>query len=342
MIARGFRSIIGHKDVIRHLQTAAASGRVGHAYLITGDEGSGKTMVAEAFAEALLCDRAAEGAKTPEEYDACLACTSCKKAMSDNHPDIFHVSHEKPNVITVGEIRQQVVWNVEIRPYESSRKIYIIPDAEKMNEQAQNALLKTIEEPPEYVLLLLLCSSPQSLLPTIRSRCVELNLHPLPDREIMEYLTGELHLPDYEARILTSFSQGNLGKAIYAAEDETFAERKQKTLTLVRNLHSLDTASVMEAVKLIKEDRAKVDEILDLLLMWYRDVLLYKATREIDQLIFSDEIMLIRSQAKAASYEGLQEILAAIDRCRVRLRANVNFELALELLLECIKENCNA
>ena len=342
MIARGFRSIIGHKDVIRHLQTAAASGRVSHAYLISGEPGCGKTMVAEAFAEALLCEQAAVRAKTPEQFDACLSCSSCKKAISDNHPDLIRVIHEKPNVISVGEIRQQVVGTVEIRPYSASRKIYLIPEAEKMNEQAQNALLKTIEEPPEYALILLLSSSPESLLPTIRSRCVELNLHPLPDRDIMEYLTGEMHLPDYEAKMLSSFAQGNLGRAVYAATDETFAERKNKTLGLVRTLHCLDTASIAEAVRLIKEDRAKVDEVLDLLLMWYRDVLLYKATREIDQLIFSNEIILIQDQAKAASYEELQEILTAIDRCRLRLRANVNFELALELLLECIKENCNA
>ena len=334
MAAYTFRDIIGNKDVIRHLQSAAESGRVSHAYLIEGEEGSGRSMIADVFAKTLLCEKGGT--------DACNSCTSCLKASDRNHPDIIYVTHEKTNTISVGDIREQLGGTVDILPYESRYKIYIMPEAEKMTEQAQNALLKTIEEPPEYVVILLLASAAESLLATIRSRCVTLSLLPVSDREVRDYLTERLKMPDYEAKVLTAFAQGNIGRALYAATDEDFILRKNRTFSLIRSLKGMDAAAMAEAVRLMKEDRSGINDVFDILLMWYRDVLMFKATREIDQLIFTQETSLIRTQAMNASYEGLQEILDAIDRCAVRLRANVNFELALGLLLYTIKENCNA
>ena len=361
MTARGFRSIIGHKDVIRHFQTAVLNSRISHAYLITGEPGSGKRMMADAFAETLLCenvtalvDKLQEGreggpdsgplseAPDLQDVDACLDCISCKKVLDGNHPDLIYVTHEKPNVISVHDIRTQVVGTVDILPYESRYKIYIIPEAEKMNQQAQNALLKTIEEPPAYVVILLLTSSPESLLATIHSRCVTLFLKPVSDRDVMDCLTGDLHMPDYEARVLTGFAQGNIGRAVRAVTDESFVERRDRTLMLIRAIHGMDTATMMEVIRLLKEDKDEIGDVFGIMMMWYRDVLLFKATRDVDQLIFTNDISTIRAQASASSYEGLQEILDAIDRCQVRLRANVSFELALELMLFTIKENCNA
>ncbi len=337
MTAKGFRSIIGHKDVIRHFQAAIASGRISHAYILTGEPGSGKRMMADAFSQTLMCRNRSDGGT-----DACLRCRSCMKAADLSHPDILYVNHEKPGVITVQEIRSQVVGTVDIRPYESDYKVIIIPDAEKMNPQAQNALLKTIEEPPSYAVILLLTSQAEALLPTIRSRCVSIALGPVPDAELAAYLGESLLLPDYEVRMLTAFAQGNVGRALAAATDETFISRRDKTVGLLKLLHNMDTAAFMEVIRAIKEDRDKIRDFLDFLLMWFRDVLYFKATADADQLIFSREISAIRAQATASSYEGLQEILEAVDRCAVRLRANVGFELALELLLSCIKENCNA
>lgn len=356
MPIQGFRGIIGHRDVIHHLKAAAAGGRVSHAYLITGDEGSGKRSIAEAFAQMLLCEKAADRFSALQrertedgklsadlhEIDACTECLSCRKVSDHNHPDIIYVTHEKPGVITVGEIRGQLVRTVEILPYESRYKIYIVPDADRMNEQAQNALLKTIEEPPDYVVILLLAVHPEALIGTIHSRCVKLPLLPLRDREVEDYLREKLAIPDYEAHVLAAYAQGNIGRAVRAAADADFSERRKKTFGLIRAIKGMDTATMAEAIRLMKEDRDKLDDVFDLMLMWYRDVLLFKATKEIDQLIFSGEIGEIRAQAEALSYEGLQEISAAIGRCRIRLAANVNFELAIELMLSAIKENCNA
>ena len=334
MAGNGYRGIIGHEDEIRNLKNSVLNDRVSHAYLFTGEEGSGKRTLADAFAMHLVCQK--------HEDDACLTCSACKKAMDRNHPDILYVTHEKPNLISVKEIREQVVDTVDILPYEGGRKIYIIAEAEKMNPQAQNALLKTIEEPPEYAVLLLLTTSPEALLPTIRSRCMTLALKPVPDEEVSRYLEEKLKVPDYEARILTAFAQGNIGRAKAAATEEEFSEIEGQTVRLVRRLPEMDTAGISEVVRQMKDHKDQIGDDLDMLLLWFRDVLLFKATADADHLIFQEEIGTIRDQAAGSSYEGLQEILDAIDKCRVRLNANVNFDLAVELLMLTIKENCNA
>ena len=155
----GFNDIIGHEEIIRHLKNAIETEKVSHSYIFTGDPGSGKKLLAGTYAMTLQCE---EGGTEP-----CGHCDSCKKAIGKNHPDIIMVTHEKPNVITIDEIREQVINDVDIKPYCSPHKIYIIADAEMLNPQAQNALLKTIEEPPEYAVILLLTENAECFLQAI-------------------------------------------------------------------------------------------------------------------------------------------------------------------------------
>ena len=159
-----FEEIIGHKQMIEHLKNAIQLEKVSHAYIFEGEKGCGKKTVSEAFAAALQCEHQKEGT------DACGTCRSCRQAANKNHPDIIHIIHEKPNSIGVEEIREQVVNDIQIKPYSSKYKIYIISEAEKLTAQAQNALLKTIEEPPSYGIIILLTNNASVLLPTILSR----------------------------------------------------------------------------------------------------------------------------------------------------------------------------
>lgn len=188
----GFENIIGQEQIKAHLQGALESGKVSHAYIINGEKSSGKEFIARIFAMALQCE---QGGKDP-----CNECRSCKQALSKNQPDIIYVSHEKPNTISVDDIRAQVNNDVAIKPYSSRYKVYIINEAEKMTPQAQNAILKTLEEPPEYVVILLLVSNVNTLLPTILSRCVLLNMKPVRDSLMKKYLMEELQVPDYKDR----------------------------------------------------------------------------------------------------------------------------------------------
>lgn len=134
-----FKNVVGHKDVTKYISNAVSENRVSHAYIINGERGSGKKMLANLFAMTLLCEK--------QEPDPCNECHSCRQAESGNHPDIIRIIHEKPNTISVDDIREQVNNTINVKPYQGPYKIYIIPEADKMTPQAQNALLKTIEEP---------------------------------------------------------------------------------------------------------------------------------------------------------------------------------------------------
>ena len=326
----GFNDIIGHEEIIMHLKNAIETEKVSHSYIFTGDPGSGKKLLAGTYAMTLQCE---EGGT-----ETCGHCDSCKKAIGKNHPDIIMVTHEKPNVITIDEIREQVINDVDIKPYCSPHKIYIIADAEMLNPQAQNALLKTIEEPPEYAVIMLLTSNIDALLPTIRSRCVRLDLKVVDDGLVKKYLMEHLHIPDYQAEIDASYAHGSIGKAKKAATSQEFADMTQNALRILKNADNMEVYELTEAIKELSNDKQNIGDYLDLFQFWFRDVLMFKATREVDNLVFKQEINYIREQASQRSYENLEKILDALEKTKVRLRANVNTELALELLFLTIRE----
>ena len=327
----GFKDIIGHEQIIEHLQNAIAMDKVSHAYIINGPDKSGKMMLAEAFAMTVQCEQGGR--------DACLECHSCKQALGRNQPDIIYVSHEKPNTISVDDIRTQVNNDIVIKPYSSRHKIYIIDEAEKMNVQAQNALLKTIEEPPAYAIILLLTTNADNFLPTILSRCVSLNIKAVPDETIEKYLMSNWQIPDYQAQICVAFAQGNVGKAIQLASSSDFNELKSSVLQLVKRLHEIDLYELTEAVKQIGEYKLQINDYFDLMMVWYRDVLYFKATGDVNGLIFKDEVYDIKRRAEKSSYNGIEQIIEALQKARLRLLANVNFDLVMELLLLTIQEN---
>lgn len=327
----GFAEIIGHEQIIQHLKNAIEMDKISHAYIFNGPDQSGKKMLAEAFAMALQCER---GASEP-----CMECRSCNQAANHNQPDIIYVTHEKPNTLSVADIRSQLVNDIEVKPYSSKYKIYIVDEAEKMNQQAQNALLKTIEEPPAYAVILLLTSNADAFLPTILSRCVTLNLKVVADDKIKKFLMERWRVPDYQADVCVAFAQGNVGKAVALASSDSFGELKAAAVQLLKRCHEIELYEFKEAIKQISEYKLQIDDYLDIMMIWYRDILIYKATTDVNRLIFKDEVYDIKKQASKSSYSGVEAILEAIEKAKLRLKANVNFDLVMELFLLTIKEN---
>ncbi len=325
-----FSNIIGHETIIEYFRNAISMDKVSHAYILNGEDKSGKLMLAEAFAAALQCEE--------KGMEPCGNCRSCKQAAGRNQPDILYVSHEKPNTISVDDVRKQINDDIALKPYSSKFKIYIVDEAEKMNVQAQNALLKTMEEPPSYAVILLLTVNADSFLPTILSRCVRLDLKPVSDEKIRKYLIEQKQVSKDQADICVAFAQGNVGKAIRLSDSENFNEMKNSAISLIKRLDEIDLHGMMEAVKKITDYKLEINDYFDFIMIWYRDVLLYKATADANRLIFRDEVYSIK-KASHSSYEGIETILTALDKAKDRLRANVNFELLIELLLLTIKEN---
>ena len=306
----GFGDIIGHEQIIEHFRSALKNHQVSHAYILNGENGSGKNMLAKAFAKALVCE-AGYG-------DSCNMCRACHQFDSGNHPDVKWITHEKANSIGV---------------------VYIIDEAEKMTVQAQNALLKTIEEPPEYAVILFLTNTLDVLLQTVRSRCIIMNLRSVDTKLIQQYLMQKYQLPDYQARVCAAYAQGNVGKAIMMATSEHFREMQDFLLRLLKRVDDMEVYEIVAAIHDMTTYKMDIRDLIDLMMVWYRDVLILKATEDINQLVYQDEHKYLQKKATTSSYEGLNNIMEALEKAKVRLNANVNFDITMEMLLLTIKEN---
>lgn len=327
----GFKAIVGHEQIIAHLSSAMKNNKISHAYIFNGEHGSGKKMLARAFAKALECE-AGYG-------DCCDMCRACHQVDTGNHPDIKWVSHEKPSSIGVEDIRVQVNNDIEIKPYSGKYKIYIIDEAEKMTQQAQNALLKTIEEPPAYGIIMLLTSSIDMMLPTIRSRCVTLNLRAVEFEKIRDYLMDKYEVPDYQAKVCAAFSQGNMGKAIRMATSSDFNAMQEEVLHLLKNLDDMEIHDIMNEIKNLSEYKVDIYDVIDMMMIWYRDIMMLKITNDPNLLIYQEEYGALNKRARKTSYNGIDNIIQAMEKAKMRLKANVNFDLSLEMMLLTIKEN---
>ncbi len=360
-----FADIIDQDHIVEHMQNAIKTGKLSHAYIISGDAHSGKKMLANIFAKTILCeDKKDKGGF----IESCGECHSCKQAEGSTHPDIRILQREKPKSIGVDEIRIQVCDDVYIKPY-SDHKIYIIPDGDLMTPQAQNALLKTLEEPPSYTMIIILTSNIDAFLPTIISRCIVFQVKPVRDDLIQKYLMEKRKVVDYKARLAVSFAQGNVGKAIMLSENEDFEKLKNSSIDLLSRLERLTVnemtdrlndmlinagSTAEESIETEDEESGKkkkdgkktpepavIENFLDILTFFVRDTLVYKAEESADHLIFADKLSYISSVTKKCTYRKLDEMLNAIEEARSRIRSNVNAMLTLEMLMLKIEENIN-
>lgn len=327
-----FKDVIGHESIIGHFKSSIEQGKVAHAYLIHGEKGTGKKLLAGLFAKTLQCETGGT--------DPCGRCRSCIQCDTGNQPDIIWVTHEKSSVISVDDIREQVNKSIIVRPYSSRYKVYIIPQGELMNPQAQNALLKTLEEPPEYAVILLLTNNIDKMLPTIISRCITLNLRPVGELDMMEYLS-RIGVPASKAKFCVGFAFGNLGKAVRLATSEEYNEIKYDCIHILKHVNKMEIYDFTEAVKKMTKYKLDIYDYIDLMMMWYRDILMLKVSGSPDKLLFKEEYGTLKQQANYISFEGIENVLDAMDKVKIRLEANVNFDIAMELLLLTIKENQN-
>ena len=186
---------------------------------------------------------------------------------------------------------------------------------------------------------MVLTTNLDTLLPTILSRCVVLNMKPVADEKVKKYLMEEEHVPEYKADVCVAFARGNLGKAKALATSEEFDNIKNEAVTLLKYIRDMEIYEIVAAIKQISQYQFEINDYLDILSVWYRDVLLFKATHDANHLIFKEEIQYIRKVADQSTYEGIEIIIDALEKAKSRLKANVNFDLTMELLLLTIKEN---
>ena len=236
---------------------------------------------------------------------------------------------------TIEDVREQLLETVDLKPFQYEKKIYIIEKADTLNIQSQNALLKTLEEPPAHAVFLLLAERAEAFLPTILSRVVVMKIRPLSAETIADYLMQAGHLAE-ESHILSAYAQGRIGQALELVEDEGFREMRQDILG---KLEALPSMSEGEAYLLAKDLEGYKNDLrfLDIMELWYRDLLTAKSLREEGYLIQRDKKDAIFRAAKEPA-ALLAKKAAAVRTARMRLAQNANFRLTMEVMLMDLKE----
>ena len=230
-----------------------------------------------------------------------------------------------------------------------------------MRSEAQNALLKSLEEPPEYVIMMLLCSSREMMLPTILSRCVNLELRPVEGTKIKKYLMEQQHLVDYQSDICVAHAQGNVGKAIKLGNSPEFVEFQRNTLDMLSGIRDKDSYELIETAKRIVErtsgsakkggeaddrsaditksdNKLEIDDYFDIIMLWYHEVLMIKASNDVNSLILKDRYYELKRAAGEITFQGIQNVLETVEKSRARIRANVNLEIVMDLLFFAMKQ----
>lgn len=322
-----FKQIIGHERAIETLKRTINKKTVSHSYLFEGEEGLGKKEIAYVFAKTLLCKEQGE--------EPCNHCTSCMKFDGGNHPDFVVIEPEK-GLIKKGEI-ENLINSVARAPFESLRKIFIIDDSHKMNMEAQNALLKTLEEPPEYINLILITSSINNIMPTILSRCQRIKFYPIQSKIITDYLVNNFEKDQEEANFLADFSKGSIGKAIQLAQSNDFFVKRDECINLIDNLLRGDKTKALSSIGFFNDHKDDIEELIDIFLFWFRDLIIFKEIGESTLIVNKDRLDFLSKQSYV-QIDKINDIIEKVQLTKDYINRNVNFQLSIETMLLNIQE----
>ncbi len=328
LTVNGFRDLIGQTRAIRLLQQGLKSGRTAHAYLFTGPEGIGKRAAALALAQALNCQQG------DVVEDGCGVCLSCRKIAKGLHPDVQVIEPAGPT-LKIEQVRA-LGADAALGPYEGKRKVFVVDGAEKMTEQAANALLKTLEEPPGRTVLVLLSTTPSALPLTIVSRCQMVIFSAIPQETLRAYLVGK-GVDQTRARLIASFSGGSIGLALSPEMASLAASRDLFLGELGRGLRN-GPAAIIELAEKQAKDRDRLRQNLEFLSAWLRDLMVSKVSRRREWLVNQDRGEEVAREAEGlclgAILDGLHTVNATMDG----LTRNANPRLSLEHLLLRLRE----
>ena len=324
-MAANFQEIVGLSRIKDRLKRTVAGNAVLNSYVFEGEPGSGKKTVARIFASAVLCS--GEGERP------CGNCPACAKTMSGNHPDILYVRKGKgKNTIGIDDVREQIMEQVYIKPFLAEKKFFIIEDGDDLTPGAQNGLLKVLEEPPDYVVFILLVSKAGNLLDTVLSRSVVLTFLPLSCEEVCSCLRKSGGHTEEEVLFAAKFSQGIVGRAEAILQSETFAEIYRQTLKYMQAL-AADRASATDFEKYLQEQRDQIKLVVDFMLVWVRDCLLIKCNLE-SMVLCRDHLFELRAFCAKVTKKTLVRAMDSILQYQKKLSQNASFNAAsLEMLL---------
>lgn len=325
-------AIVGNKKTIERLRKSVVSKELSHSYIFEGPKGIGKKTLAMEFAKMILCT---------SDIKPCGVCSSCRKVESRNHPDLFVEVPEKKKgasraSYSVSDI-ERMQLEMRRKPNESEKKVFVITEGEKLSTDSQNKFLKTIEEPMENVVTIILASSSNRLLNTTISRCQIVKLERVSSEEIESYLKSSFG-DVVKLKTVLAFSDGNIGRALELISDESFHERREKTIDIVMDIMEKDVTKVFSSLKYLEDEKEHIHEILDMMLTYFRDLLVIQKSGRDEYVINSDKIRTLKTQTEILSSFQIYDIVKRVEDTKLDIERNVNYQLTVELLLLKIHE----
>ncbi|WP_139905904.1 DNA polymerase III subunit delta' [Clostridium thermarum] len=303
--------IIGHKQIREYFRNAITRGDLSHAHLIIGEEGIGKSLLAKAAAIQIL------GKEEIKQYIDIIE---------------FRVPKGK-KTIGVDEIRS-IIEEVSKRPYEGDKKVVILYESNRMTPQAQNAFLKTIEEPPVGVFIFLLADNGEAILDTIKSRCQIHKLNSLHSAEMEQFISKRFpELSPEESKTLLAFANGIPGRCEYFIENEEFKEIRNTTAMLLMDIHKSSESKLQDYTKFLLKYKDRSDEVFDTILSFTRDIIIYKDSNKMELVVNKDKQDFILEVSENFSYNSLEQIVKAVNYARNSLSSNVNPALTFDVML---------
>ena len=320
----GLSEIVGHEKQLETLRQSLLNGRLHHAYLFIGPDGIGKRTLALAMAQAIHCAEL--------ESDFCGACRACRAIQTGNHADVRILEPlANKKEISIQQVRE-LEKALSLRSFSGRQKMAIIDPATLMNWPAQNALLKTLEEPPQGCVLILIASNTGGLLPTVRSRTFALSFAALPRHLMVSFLISRKGKTKEQAEFLAALAMGSLG-AITRIDKEKMVEKRLEWMKTLSSLSAGDYRTALNEAETLAGNREETLKFLEWAGLWYRDLLSFRIAHVTDHIVNIDMLPQIAEQAAGISEDDLFSLFFKTGEASRLIQRNVNRRMVLEGLL---------
>ena len=325
----GFPQIIGHEPQKEFLENSVRRNRVSHAYLFSGPEGVGKKLVAVGFAKLINCSEGKTGNLDCE-------CASCAKTEKGLNPDVLVFGYPGEKTIKVDQVREDIERLIHLAPYENPYKVFIIDGAQRMNFSAQNAFLKTLEEPPPNSVIILITTLADLLMPTIRSRCQSVVFQPLETRQVRELLEKEKPESN-DPELVSRISGGSISRAL--ATDEDYLRKRIEYADCLMAVDGKKPLTLFDSVERIQKDikaggPQELKTVFDIFSAWLRDSVVLKTSGKKEEIVNTDLLEQLSEYSEKRDVPELLAKFAALEETMARISENnANVEVSLENLL---------